>query len=104
MRRAISIWASSIVIGVMMASQVMAAARPRQVAEVDHFLRTHPQVAKRLAADPKLVDDPDFLAKHPALKRFLIVNPDARELIPSASQRYAGRSSDAAKAGGRTTP
>ena len=103
MRRAILVGVTSIVIGVLMASFAMAQ-RPRRAADVDHFLQNHPQLAQRLAADPKLADDPEFLAKHPALKTFLITHPDAKPLIPSAAQRYAASPSDAAKAGGPPTP
>ena len=98
MRRAISIWVASIFIGAMMASSAMAQ-RPRRIGDLDHFLQNHPQVAKRLAADPNLADNPEFLAKHPALKKFLITHPGAREQLQSASQRYVVSPPDA-KAGG----
>ena len=103
MRRAISVVGTSIVIGATMASFALAQ-RPRRAADVDHFLQNHPQLAQRLAADSKLADDPEFLAKHPALKTFLITHPDAKTLIPSAAERYAGGAPDAPKAGGQPTP
>ena len=103
MKRALPILVTSIVVGTMMATLAWAK-RPREVAEVDHFLRNHPQLAQRLAADPKLADDPEFLAKHPALKTFLIAHPDAKPLIASAAERYAAGAPDAPKAGGPPTP
>jgi hypothetical protein len=102
MRRAILVGVTSIAIGAMMASFAIAQ-RPHEVAMLDHFLMTHPEVAKRLAADPKLADDPEFLAKHPGLKNLLITHPDTKALIPSASQRYAAEPPDAAKTDGSPT-
>ncbi len=45
----------------------------------DEFLDKHPEVEKDLRQNPSLVNDPNFQAKHPALKDFLEDHPGLRK-------------------------
>jgi hypothetical protein len=41
----------------------------------DSFLAQHPGMAKQLNADPNLIDNPKYLAQHPALQNYLNQHP-----------------------------
>jgi hypothetical protein len=43
----------------------------RELAEMDRFLDGHPEVAEQLRKDPSLINNQDFLEKHPELREFL---------------------------------
>lgn len=50
----------------------------KAVTGTDEFLSKHPDMAKELNENPKLIDDPKFLATHPALDNYLKKNPGVR--------------------------
>lgn len=50
-----------------------------QLASMDRFLDSHPEVAEQLQKDPALVNDKKFVQQHPALQSYLQQNPGVRE-------------------------
>lgn len=76
------------------ASQVKIAARggaegnltPKQVAVVDGFLDSHPELSRQLEASPSLINSRDYLADHPELGSFLEAHPDVAEDWRNAPQ------------------
>ena len=42
------------------------------------YLDEHPEVARQLGADPRLVDNPVFLANHPGLDSYFANHPEVR--------------------------
>jgi len=66
----------------------------RQVAEMDQFLDGHPEVAEQLRKDPSLINNQDFIEKHPELQEFLQNHPGVREEFqenPNAFMRRENR-------------
>ncbi len=51
----------------------------RDVAEMDHFLDHHPEIAEQLRKDPSLIDNPRFIEDHPALQEYLQMHPSVRK-------------------------
>lgn len=47
------------------------------LANTDHYMDEHPDVAQQLQAHPGLVNDPKFVANHPGLQGFLANHPVA---------------------------
>jgi len=43
----------------------------QELANFDHFLDSHPEIAEQLRRNPSLVDDRDFVKNHPALQTYL---------------------------------
>jgi len=50
-----------------------------ELANMDRFLDSHPEIAQQLQKDPKLIDDKKFVADHPALQQFLADHPGVRQ-------------------------
>jgi len=50
-----------------------------ELANMDHFMDSHPEIAEQLRKDPSLVDNKAFVANHPALQQFLADHPGVRE-------------------------
>jgi hypothetical protein len=48
---------------------------PAELKKLDAFLDQHPGLEKALAANPKLADDPKFVAAHPEFRKFLNTHP-----------------------------
>lgn len=44
----------------------------------DEFARAHPVIANRLAYEPELINDPAYLARHPALNAFFAAHPEIK--------------------------
>jgi hypothetical protein len=53
----------------------------RDVAEFARFLDSHPEVAEQVRKNPSLLDDRQFVEKHPALKTYLQNHPGVRSDI-----------------------
>ncbi len=51
----------------------------RELANMDRFMDSHPEIAERLSKDPSLVNDKKFVQNHPALQQFLADHPGVRE-------------------------
>lgn len=62
-----------------------------EVANFDHYLDRHPEVAQRLAANPQLVNDPRFLAAHPGFRGFMADHPGVREEIHESPGQFMYR-------------
>ena len=52
---------------------------PRELANFDTFLDSHPEISEQLRKDPSLVDNRQFVESHAALQQFLADHPGARE-------------------------
>ena len=61
-----------------------------QLARFDQFLDSHREIAEQLRKNPSLVNNKDFVTKHPALQSFLQDQPGVRDQLrqnPSAFMR-----------------
>jgi hypothetical protein len=47
----------------------------RDVAEMNHFLDEHPEIAQQLRKDPSLIDNRGWVSDHPALQQYLQAHP-----------------------------
>jgi hypothetical protein len=56
---------------------------------VDEFARDHPKVANELKDNPKLIDDPKFLANHPGLDSYLAKHPEIRQEAQAHPDAFA---------------
>jgi hypothetical protein len=59
----------------------------KSLADFDHFLDNHPEIAEQVRKDPSLLDKRQFVQSHPALETYLAKNPGVRDDIqrnPSA--------------------
>ena len=72
-----------------------------ELASMDRFMDSHPEIAEQLRKDPSLVNNPEFVEKHPALQQYLQEHPGVREELtenPNAfmrqEQRYDRREDD----------
>jgi hypothetical protein len=52
-----------------------------ELASFDQFMDRHPEVAEQVHRDPSLVNNEEFVEKHPALKEYLQQHPEVREEI-----------------------
>lgn len=50
-----------------------------QIANMDRFLDSHPEIAEQLRKDPSLIRDDEFVKRHPALEEYLQQHPGIRE-------------------------
>lgn len=50
-----------------------------ELANMDHFMDSHPEIAEQLKKDPSLVDNKQFVSSHPALQEFLASHPGVRQ-------------------------
>jgi phage-related protein len=80
----------------------------QELANMDRFMDSHPEIAEQLHKNPSLVDNKEFVEGHPALQQFLAQHPGVREEYgenPNAFMRmenrydqredsHAGRNSD----------
>jgi len=66
----------------------------RELAEMDRFLDGHPEIAEQLRKDPSLINNQEFVDKHPELREFLQSHPGVREEFrenPNAFLRQENR-------------
>ncbi len=71
----------------------------RDLAEFNRFLDSHPETAEQIRRDPSLVENREFVQKHPALQTYLQDNPGLRDQMrqdPNAFLRQENRFDDAA--------
>jgi phage-related protein len=50
-----------------------------ELANMDRFMDSHPEIAEQLRKDPSLVNNKEFVQNHPALQQFLANHPGVRE-------------------------
>jgi phage-related protein len=68
--------------------------RNAQLANMDSFLDSHPEISEQLAKDPSLIRNRQFVEQHPALQEFLQSHPELREEFrenPGAFMRQEDR-------------
>ncbi len=66
----------------------------QELASMDRFLDSHPEIAEQLRKDPSLIDNRKFVADHPELREFLQQHPEIREEFrenPNAFMRAEDR-------------
>jgi phage-related protein len=51
----------------------------REMANMDRFMDSHPEIGEQLRKDPSLVTNKEFVQNHPALQQFLAEHPGVRE-------------------------
>lgn len=61
------------------------------LAKVDRFLDSHPDIEKQLEANPELVKNPDFMKDHPEFLNFLNDNPPLRDTFRDNPQFFMNR-------------
>jgi len=54
------------------------------------YLDKHPDVAQQLAADPSLVNNPQFMADHPGLQKYLANHPQVKQDLLNHPNRFMG--------------
>ena len=64
---------------------------PHPLANTDRYLDRHPEVAQQLNANPRLVDNREYLENHPGLHGFMENHPDARRQWKSHPYRFIHR-------------
>jgi hypothetical protein len=50
-----------------------------ELANMDRFMDSHPEIAEQLRKDPSLVNNKEFVENHAALRQFLAEHPGVRE-------------------------
>src|SRR5260370_738833 len=51
----------------------------RELADMDRFLDSHPEMAEQLRKDPSLINNQQWVENHPALQEYLQTHPEIRE-------------------------
>ena len=66
----------------------------QEIADMDRFLDSHPEIAEQLRKDPSLIDNREWVTNHPALQEYLQKHPNVREEFkenPNAFMRREDR-------------
>jgi hypothetical protein len=71
----------------------------RELQNFDNFLDTHPAVDKELTKNPRLIEDPSYIAAHPELKTFLADHPGVREEMKETPRFFMHREEQFDKSG-----
>jgi hypothetical protein len=58
------------------------------LANTDNYLDQNPQLEEQLSRNPKLVDNPRFVASHPELHEYLQTHPHARQAWKSHPYKF----------------
>ncbi len=62
-----------------------------EVRNFDEYLDRHPNQAREIRNNPRLVDDPKYLAKHPELKEWLDHHPNTRRELREHPNAFMAR-------------
>ncbi len=62
-----------------------------ELRNVDNYLDRHPEVAKELERNPRLVDDRGYLARHPEFKEWLDHHPNSRAELRENPKAFMAR-------------
>jgi hypothetical protein len=74
------------------AGTIATAALAGPVSRFDNgYLDEHPEVAQQLGRDPRLADNPQFLATHPGLDGYLSDHPEVRDDLLHHPDRFMAR-------------
>jgi len=57
----------------------------------DRYLDDHPEVARELRNNPRLIDNPNWLAQHPSTQQFLNSHPGVRQQLAENPNRFVNR-------------
>jgi hypothetical protein len=60
----------------------------RELASFDRFMDGHPEIAEQLRKDPSLVNNREFVEKHPALQEYMQRHPGVNEEISEDPNRF----------------
>ena len=71
----------------------------RELQNFDNFLDTHPAVDHELTKNPRLIEDPAYIAAHPELKTFLADHPGVREEMKETPRFFMHREEQFDKTG-----
>ncbi len=63
----------------------------RELRNFDRYLDAHPEVAEDLRKNPNLINDPDWVNRHPELKEWLEKHPHAREELKEHPRAFMRR-------------
>jgi len=94
-----------LLVSVLSLGTAMAAQNPnpditrRELQNFDNFLDTHPAVDKELTKNPRLIEDPSYIAAHPELKTFLADHPGVREEMKETPRFFMHREEQFDKSG-----
>jgi hypothetical protein len=59
-----------------------------ELANMDRFMDSHPEIAEQLRKNPSLVNNKEFIEGHPALQQFLANHPELREEYKENPQAF----------------
>jgi hypothetical protein len=62
-------------------------ARAETMQSWDHYMRQNPELRQQIMKDPSLLNNPDFLAKHPELQKFETQHPDFTKAVQKNPER-----------------
>jgi phage-related protein len=62
-----------------------------QLASMDRFLDSHPEIAEQVQKDPSLLTNKKFVEQHPALHAYLQQNPQVREEVSENPNNFMQR-------------
>ena len=57
----------------------MAGPDAAQTGSMEHYLNNHPEEAKELHENPSLINDPNWLAKHPTVQHWMNSHPNVKQ-------------------------
>jgi hypothetical protein len=63
----------------------------RELANFDKYLDKHPEVAEQLRKDPNLINNKEWVEKHPELQEWLKNHPHAREELKENPKAFMNR-------------
>jgi len=65
--------------------------------QFDHFLRTNPEAAEQIKKNPQLLNNPEFLSKHPGLQKYMSTHPDMAQDAKNDPGKLMQQTHEAAK-------
>jgi hypothetical protein len=93
MKKALTVLSAIVLAGAMVAPAMAqnAGITPTEVTNFNRYLDKHPEVAQKLAANPQLVNNPEFMSNHPGLEGFLSKHPGVREELHESPGQFMYR-------------
>ena len=93
MKKALTVLSALVFAGAM-AAPVMAqntVITPTEVNNFNRYLDKHPEVAQKLAANPQLINNSQFMSNHPGLEGFMSKHPGVREELHESPGQFMYR-------------
>ncbi len=69
--------------------------RNKTDADFDRWMRQNPESRQQIMKDPSLLNNPDYLAKHPELQKFMNDHPDFQKAVKKNPERMMRKSAHA---------